>query len=86
MESVNITIDLYEFDELSKDAQDKAVSEHWEFIIDEHDGIMDFEEVAQNIRVNEYYFYKDGELTHTVKYNNPGKEFFIFQDKEYLIK
>lgn len=75
------TINLYSFNELNKDAQEKALIDHASFLssipikvenengelVDEY---MDYEreDVIENIEINEYLFFFDGELADCITY------------------
>jgi len=89
MKTIKIEVDLYEFEELGLEARIKAINEHGDFLnqIDEEPPTE--EEVIESIKINEYLFFKDGDLAHcvtTTKNNKPVKTEFLFQDKRYLIK
>ena len=69
MKTFTKTFELYEFEELSLEAQDKAVSNHVEMdkmqtpwfigscIYEYHK-----EDIIETIKANEYLFFEDGEL------------------------
>lgn len=76
-----VTIKVYQFDELSKLAQDKAIEEHGSFLDNEpeeyenEDGEMeeeyvehDREQIIENIQINEYWFFADGEMANCITY------------------
>lgn len=77
-----VTINLYSFSELSKDAQQKAINEHKDFLLsigeefENEDGEMvteypeDYEDsyVIENIEVNEYVYFEDGKLASCTTY------------------
>lgn len=76
-----IKINLYKFEELSKEAQDRAVVQHKMFLdgqpieCENEDGTMgeeyheyEEEEVIDSIEANEYYFFADGVLAHCTTY------------------
>ena len=87
-----VTINLYEFEELNKNSQTKAIEDHRGFLLSatypsdfEYEG--DFESticeiendddyVKENIKINDYLFYSDGELanctTYTGKHSKSG--------------
>lgn len=68
-----VLISLYSFSELSKDAQETAINSHREFMEsnrqewEENDEFTD-EYVQENIEINEYLFFQDGELAHCTTY------------------
>ena len=81
MKTFNNIINLFEFSELSEEAQTKAIYSHYNFLnsqgieCENEAGQLVKEEykptpneVIENIEVNEYLFYKSGVLAHTVKY------------------
>ena len=83
-----VTINLFSFDELNQEAQKKAINDHAEFLLKvvETDGEeYNREEVVENILLNEYLFFEDGELAHTVQYTGrhpkAGKLEFHFHNK-----
>ena len=70
-----ITINLHSFDELSKPAKQNAVNEHTQFLIEMQDPenemndyIPDDTEVIDNIKINEYLFYVNGDLASMTQY------------------
>lgn len=77
-----VTINLYQFSELNKDAQQKAINEHKIFLLqlgeesENEDGEMiteypeDYEDdyVIENIEANDYIFFEDGELASCTTY------------------
>lgn len=77
-----VTINIYQFSELSETAQMLAIEEHREFLNSqgqEHEDengemVTDYdyentdEDVINSIELNEYYFYSDGELASCVTY------------------
>ena len=78
MKTVNVTIDLYQFHELNKLAQQKAIFEHQKFLNslpDEYENekgqmISEYteyskEETIDSIETNEYLFFNSGELART---------------------
>lgn len=90
-EVVNIPVQLFTFNELSTQSQELALFEHANFLqsVDSIDTDYTDEYVQESIEVNEYYFYEDGTLAHTVKYVGKhelkGKSFYIHQGKQYQI-
>jgi len=61
---------LYSFNELSDPAKETAIAEHGGFITsacDEEETLSE-KEIIDLILVNEYLFFRDGSLAHTVRY------------------
>lgn len=78
MKTVNAPIDLYSFNELNKEAQQRAISEHESFLnpmlleYENEDGETISEyiehteaEVIESIEANQYLFFSNGELAQT---------------------
>ena len=63
-----VMINLYDFDELSSIAQEKAIEEHQLFLADIMHELYPIEQVIESIRINEYLFYADGELAQITHY------------------
>jgi hypothetical protein len=77
-----VTINIYQFSELSETAQMLAIEEHGEFLnsqgieYEDEDGEMvtdyDYEhtkeDIIESIEMNNYYFYSNGELASCVTY------------------
>lgn len=73
-----ISVNLYQFSELSEDAKEKALIDHANFLIsqpitceddngnliEEYQDEYDREYVIESIEANEYYFFQDGEMAH----------------------
>lgn len=92
MKTVTITIDLYNFDELTAHAKNVAIRAHWDFlnqVVDSRDEHVTRDYVIDSIRMNEYRFYLDGEMAHTqYNFTKKGKkrhEVYIHQTKHYVI-
>jgi hypothetical protein len=83
-----VTINLYEFKELSTEAKTKAISQHEDFLLSvgqqvEENGelvtvysdTIEQDDVIDSIEANEYLFFFNGELAHTCQYvdNHPTK-------------
>jgi hypothetical protein len=80
----NVTISLYSINELSKEAKNKAIAEHKEFLIDTYsDDLYDVSfdmtrskyakqltkaDVIESIEINDCLFYSDGEMAHTINF------------------
>lgn len=86
-----VTINLYSFSELSKEAQQKAMESHAEFLITTDENANDYTEndVIENIEANEYVFFQDGRLAHcttyTGKHPKSGTTEFHFHGTTYDI-
>ena len=80
-----VSINLYKFEELNKEAQEKAIQEHADFLLETDREEFEREDIIDNIIVNEYYFFEDGELAYTIKYTNnhpqAGREELHFYNK-----
>lgn len=74
-------INLYQFSELSEESKKIAIETHKDFLdnhpqdFEEEDGKIELiyvehteEEVIESIEINDYYFFKDGEMADVVKY------------------
>jgi len=80
---VNVTIILYEFNELSKNARDFAITEHGEFLHEvEEDGekILTNKTIIDNINDHGYLFWANGELAPVSNYHG------TINKKEVIIK
>lgn len=97
-----VTINLYSFSELSKEAKKTAIQEHWTFLNsvpveqETETGEMkeiyeDYKEkdVIENILINEYIYFANGELanctTYTGKHPKTGTTEFKFHGIVYDI-
>lgn len=89
-----VTIDLYLFSELDKEARQKAISDHIVFMEQsrqewEKDDEFTPEYAEENIEINEYLFFKDGELAHCTTYTGghekTGITEFHFHGRDYNI-
>lgn len=80
-----VTINLYNFDELDQDAQEKAINKHAEFLMEVDGEAGGREDIIDNILINEYLFFEDGELAPTVQYTGrhpkAGKAEFHFHNR-----
>ncbi len=63
-----VTINLYSFDELTEQAQEKAIQDHAEFLAQEEEEEFSRDDVIDNIIINNYLFFEDGELAHITEY------------------
>jgi hypothetical protein len=76
-----VTINLYSFSELDKDAKQTAISDHNNFMRDtpisienEHGELIEEyiepekSEIIENIEINDYLFYKSGKLSYCTTY------------------
>ena len=84
---VTVTMSLYSFNELTPVAKQKAIDEHYNFMVSyppdyqDENGEMKIEEdynpsedeVIEDIEVNDYYFFGTGELARCTKFcgNHP---------------
>ncbi len=89
MVNLNVNIQLYSFDELSDQAKKTAIEEHREFMLDvahynlfedEDDFIFYYESlltndslIIENIKCNDYLFFKDGSLANVTCYMRNDK-------------
>lgn len=88
-----VTINLYSFSELSKEAKEKVILEHARFLIEvaetEEEATFDDDYVVDNIQANDYLFYNDGELAHcttyTGKHPKAGITEFHFHGNDFTI-
>jgi hypothetical protein len=83
-----VKINLYQFEELEKFAQLRAVYDHQNFLdsepLEQEDESGDIEEeTKENILLNQYHFFKSGKLaevtTYTGKHPKTGKEELFFE-------
>ena len=103
MIDTGITIKLYSFSELNEKAKRKAIEAHREFMLsimepdDFETDIVEYdyyarndEPIIENIKANDYLFFENGELAHTITYRGAhplsGEIHFIFNGVDYLIK
>lgn len=97
-----ITINLYSLDELSQYAREKAIIEANNFLnnelidFEDENGIMQYEylehteeQAEEFIKINEYLFFKNGEIANTVQYTGEhkrsGEMDFIFKGETIKI-
>ena len=87
MKTIKTEINLYEYDELNKNAKEKAFYEHKEFLdsleqeYENNKGelIKEFidhnkESVEDSIRMNEYLFFDNGEMAHIIHFTGKHKK------------
>jgi hypothetical protein len=79
-----VTISLYSFSELSKEAKERAILEHKKFLesIRTKDDPPKFSRayVIEDIEIHEYIFFADGELASCTTYvNGPKKDITEFK-------
>lgn len=83
-----IEIKIYQFEELNKKAQLIAIEEHNDFLRSEGERFTR-EEVKENIIINGYFFYSNGQMattvTYTGKHEKSGESYFLLQDEEIKI-
>jgi len=102
MKNIKVEIGLYQYDELKEESKIKAFEEHEGFLnslpvdYENEKGELieeyikhDKEAVEYSIRINEYWFFKNGDMadcvTYTGKHEKSGTTEFKFQEKIYLI-
>jgi hypothetical protein len=75
MKTATLKIDLYQFNELNKEAQAFAIDKHINFLSMENESRNEEEAepltedyAKESILINEYYFYEDGELANVTKF------------------
>jgi len=103
MKTIKAEIELYQYDELNEKAKENSFNRHFEFLCDnpsdydDGEGNIKYlteedynkEAVEESIRINEYWFFKDGDLadcvTYTGEHEKTGKTELKFQGKIYLI-
>jgi len=102
MKTIQTEIKLYSYDELKGDSKEKAFESHFNFLCDnptEYENEMGEmvyseeepikEDVEDSIRINEYWFFENGEMadcvTYTGKHKKAGITEFNFQGKTYNI-
>jgi hypothetical protein len=103
METINIKLNLYSYDELEGKAKEKAFDEHKEFLdnlgfeVENERGILsreyedtETEIVEDSLRINEYYFFKDGNMANTCCFTDghekTGIVEFYFNGETYVLK
>ena len=89
MKKITIDINLYDFNELGKEAQELSILEHGCFYVDVYGEELSREDVVDSILTNEYLFYESGKLAHTLNYvgDHPrsGESVYIKNGVEYII-
>lgn len=89
-----VTINLYSFAELNEAAKKEAISKHITFLEEtrhewEVDDEFDEEYAQENIEINEYLFFEDGQLAHcttyTGRHEKTGKTEFHFHGRTFDI-
>ena len=87
MKEVQIKIKLYSYDELSEEAKEKAFNEQFNFlcyIAEEYETEKDiYNFVEESIRLNEYLYFKDGEMANIVTYIGDQEK---AESKEFIFK
>lgn len=77
-----VTINIYQFSELPKEGQQKAIDEHGSFLdgegieyenengemVTDYDYVHTEQDIIDSIEANEYYFYFNGEMANCVTY------------------
>ena len=102
MKQVSVTINLYTIYELSENAKEKAINEHGDFLqsigseyeAENGDMVTDYSrpteaEILDSIEANEYLYFEDGEMAHTIhycgKHEKSGTTEFNFMGNTYDI-
>jgi len=102
MKTIKIEIKLYEYDELEEEAKKRAFNEHKGFLDSMEEEVENIkgelikefvehekEDVEDSIRINEYLFFKDGEMADicyfTGKHEKTGTTEFYFNGEIYII-
>lgn len=86
-----VIISLYSFNELTAEAQEKAINEQAIFLTETNEEYENItrEEVINSILINDYLFFEDGEMAHithyTGKHEKTGKTEFHFHGKTFDI-
>ena len=112
MQKLNVTVELFRYDELNPEAREKAFDEHEQFlrenpstyededengnIIEKYDNMDDWtleevkEYVEDSIRINEYWFFSNGEMADTVcytgKHEKAGTTELTFLGNTFVLK
>jgi hypothetical protein len=71
MKKVNVEIELYELDELCEESRERAIREELDDGIYEDDELTE-EQAIEDIKLNNYLFYEDGELANLTHYTKTG--------------
>ena len=100
-----VSINLYRLDGLEKEAKNKAIEEHRDFMVETYSDDM-FDkvfnmtqskyakgltkaEVEENIEINDYMYFFDGEMASTIQYcgKHPrsGEHEFTLHGESYLL-
>jgi len=98
MKIINIKLELFTYNELNKEAKEKAFNEHFDFLIgfaSEEQKIVHLTEkqqkkyIEESININEYLFFNNGNLASCTTYTeeHPKKEIteFKFLNKVYEV-
>ncbi len=105
MIQINIPIKLYQLAELESEAKEIAVAEHREFLVSvysddmydesfemtqwKYEKALTEDEVIESIDINDYLFYADGDMAHTVqftgKHPRSGERILKHKGEEYSI-
>ena len=79
MHVIQLSIPIFELNELSSKARQKAISEHRDFLL----GIESDSDAVESIEINKYLFYVDGEVapvtTYTGAHPESGKREFSYK-------
>ena len=95
MRTVTVQVDLFDFDELKGVAREKAIEDHRHFLTtmamteEEYADCEDDAWVIENIKINEYVYFEDGETANVVTYcgahPKAGITEFKFMGRTYTI-
>ena len=98
MKTIKAEINLYEYGELKDGAREKAFYEHKDFLdsqkeeYENEEGVLiseylehNKEEVEESIKANEYLFFENGEIAHTIHFDKTGTTEFYFNGKTYIL-
>lgn len=101
MKSIQTTINLYSFSELTGKSRQRAIEEHRCFLLDvtsikhfeyEEDfySTLEFYEnedegIIESIEINDYMFFEDGELASVTHYTKTGITEFTFKGQVYVL-
>jgi len=91
MKTIQLEVNIYQWEELSTEAQKRAICDQFEFLLDigSNDDIT-LDIVIDNIKANEYWFFENGDIAPTIKYtgNHPQSGTTVFKQdgKEIIIE
>ena len=105
MKTINIAVTIYTIDELEDEARELAIQEHRDFLVDvfnedmydecfemtqeKYEEELTEEDVVENIKINDYRYYANGEMARTLRYTGKhprsGEHVLIHNNVEYSI-